>query len=305
MSLTKEQIAARRGRIGGSDAAAICGVDPYRTAYEIALRIRGEIEPDASLDDADQILFGNEMEGVLARIYERKHKVELYTPDTMTHPKYPFLAVNIDRRPKGNDALGLEMKNTGLYVADTWGRPGTDEVPERVILQCQHAMLIDPALRLFHVLRCYGGNQFQMFVVPRNEQLIESLLAIELEFWNNLERGVLPTPDWGHASTSDAIKRAFRKVQGTIEAKPELVHWTQMWEEVSRELAELRKLEEALKNRVEHMMGNTEVGLLPDGRKWVRKLINREGYTVAPTSYVECRLVKPRAKALPKEEKAA
>lgn len=296
MPLSQEQLAARRTRIGGSDAAAICGKDPYKTAHEIALRIRGEIEPDASLEDADQILFGNEMEGVLARIYEKKHKVELYTPETLVHPKYPFLAVNIDRRPKGIEHLALEMKNTGLYVTDTWGKPGTDEAPERVILQCAHAMMIDPAIRLFHVLRCYGGNQFQQFVVPRSADLIGALEVIEVEFWNNLERGIIPEPDWEHRSTSEALRRAFKKIQGTVEARPDLVHWTKCWEEAEAARKQAEALSSALKNRIEYLMGNTEVAILPDGRKWIRELINNSGYTVSPYTYIQCRIMKPRPK---------
>ena len=202
MALTPKQLAERTRRIGGSDAAAIVGKDPYRTAWEVAMRIRGEMEADKSLEDADQILFGNEMEGVLARIYERKNKVKLVEPDTMVHEKHPFLAVNIDRRIEGNPALALEMKNTGQKfqaagtpILESWGSPGTDQVPERVILQCQHAMMIDPLIQMFHVVRCYGGNVYQQFVVPRNASLIDALQEIELEFYKRAMEGLLPEPD--------------------------------------------------------------------------------------------------------------
>lgn len=296
MALTAAQLVARRDKIGGSDAAAICGKDPYRTAYEVALRIRGEIEPDTALEDADQILFGNEMEGVLARIYERKHKVDLYQPETLIHAKYPFIAVNIDRMVKAVPHLGLEMKNTGLHARDTWGKPGSDEAPERVIIQCQHAMMVEEAITMFHVLRCYGGNVFQEYVVPRNQGLIDALEQIEVGFHDDVLAGRLPEPDWLHQSTSDTIRRAFTKIQGTIENRPDLTEWTTVYEQAAASLKEAERLEESLKNRIAHMMGNAEIALLPDGRKWRRSLVQRAAYSVPATSYVSTKLMKPRAK---------
>lgn len=278
-------------KIGGSDAAAICGKDPHKTAYGVAMRLLGRVQSD-ELEGLDHIEFGNEMEGVLARFYERKNKVKLFTPQTIVHPTIPFLSVNIDRIREDRVDVGIECKNVGIHVQEAWGEPGTDEVPDRVNLQCQHAMMICPFIDTFHVLRCYGGNTYQMFVVPRNQALIDALFAIEVGFWEDLQRGVLPEPDWGHRTTKETIKRAFQKIEGTIEAKPELVKWTEAWEEASAERLRLQKLEESLKNHVEHLMGNVEVAVLPDGRKWRRKEVSRKEYTVEATSYIETRLLK-------------
>lgn len=295
MALTAVQLAARANRIGGSDAPNIVGKG-HGTAYEVGMRILGQMPPNTDLDDADFILFGNEMEGVLAKIYVHKHPdQELYIPDTIIHPKYDFLAANIDRRVKGRPELGLEMKNTGQFVLDTWGQPGTDEVPDRVNVQVQHCMMCAPEIETFTVLRAFGGNTYQEYYVPRNNYLIESLLNIELEFMNNLKAGNLPEPDWGHRATSEALKRAFSKITGVIENRPDLEHWTKCFQEVAAARLEAEKLEEAIKNRVLHMMGNAEVGLLPSGYKWRRKQVARAGYVVEPTSYVELRLMKPKA----------
>ena len=292
MALTEKQLVERRPKIGGSDAAAILGEDSYRTAHEVALRIRGEIAPDTALDDADHIFFGNEMEGVLARFYERKHKVELVTPPQVAHPEYPFLVVNIDRRIKGVDNIGIECKNSGYRATEGWGEPLTDEIPKRVLLQCMHGMMICSEIEHFHVLRCYGGNAYQQFLVHRNASLIENLLAIEVEFYTNVMAGNLPEPDWGHRSTRDMIRRAFREITGTIEHMPQLAHWTKAWEEAAAERLRLEKLEEGIKNQIEHAMGNAEIAVLPDGRKWRRRSISKKGYTVEPSTYIETRLIK-------------
>jgi putative phage-type endonuclease len=290
MALTKEQLLQRRDKIGGSDAAAICGKDPHRTAYEVALRIRGEIEPQ-ELDGLDHIEFGNEMEGVLARFYERKNATALWTPPQLAHREHPWMVVNIDRLRKDRPEVGIECKNTGLFVNEAWGEPGTDEVPARVLLQCQHAMMIVPELQTFHVLRCHGGNRYQQFGVPRNAELIESLYEIEVRFYEGLQKGVLPEPDWAHRSTDETLRRAFRRIEGQIEDMPELAHWTKAFEEAAAERLRYEKLEEQIKNHVAFIMRNAEIGVLPDGRRWRRRLVKRKGYEVQAKEYIECRLI--------------
>lgn len=276
--------------IGGSDAAALCEADPNKTAYAVAMRILGEIERD-ELAGLDHIEFGIEMEDVLARFYERKHKVKLFRPQTIYHAKYPFLRANIDRIREDRMDVACEMKNTGLYTNEAWGDPHTDEIPKRVLLQVSHYMLVCPQIQQFDVARCVGGNAYAEYHVPRNERLVESLLEIELEFWNRLQQGILPEPSWSHRTTKETLKKAFRAVQGTIEEKPELMHWTQAWTEAAEERLRYEKLEESIKNHVEHIMGNAEIGLLPDGRKWRRKLVRKKAYEVDAAEYIETRLL--------------
>lgn len=277
--------------IGGSDAAAICGDDPNKTAYSVALRIAGQIQSD-ELEGLDHIEIGNLMEGVMAGMYEKKQKCKLYTPQNRRHPQYPFLSANIDRVREDRLDIGIEMKNVGLYTREAWGEPMTDAVPKRVLLQCWHYMLVCPEIREFHVPRIYGGNQYQMFVIPRNEAGLDALLGIELEFYERVMRGQFPEPDWGHRTTSDLIKRAFKKIKGTIEHMPQLDTWTANWEVAAAERLRYQKLEEGLKNQIEHMMGNNEVAILSDGRRWRRKQITKKAYAVEAATYIEARLVK-------------
>lgn len=294
MALTPAQLVARQSRIGGSDAPCVLGIG-HATAYEVGMRILGQMPPNTALDDADHILIGNEMEGVLASVFMKKHPtMTLFTPETIVHPRYPHVAANIDRRVLGHPEIGVECKNTGLHVNDTWGKPGTDEVPKRVLLQVQHCMACDADLEMFYVLRCYGGNTYQEFAVPRNNELIEALLTLENAFYANLQNGVLPEPDWAHASTAGAVKRAFQKIQGTVEQRDDLTHWTACFEEASAARLEAEKLEAAIKNRINVMMGDAEIALLPDGKRWRRKLIKKAEYTAPATTYIETRLVKPR-----------
>lgn len=298
MALTPAQLAYRSTRIGGSDAAALCGKDPHKTAYAVALRITGQVESD-DLSELDHIWFGDQMEVVLANMYERKEKVKVYTPDTLKHPHVEFMIANVDRLREDRADLGIECKNTGLHAGtvdetERWGEVGTDEVPDRVNIQCQHAMLVHEPFKAFHVLRCYGGNTYQRFIVPRNEKLIEALYELEQDFMSDLRRGVLPAPDYGHRTTKETLKRAFRNINGEVtnlDHIPDLEAVTAEWQAVCKVRLDAQKKEEALKNRITHLVGDFGAVLMPNGKMWRRKEIERDGYTVEPTKYIECRLV--------------
>lgn len=283
---------ARDGtKIGGSDAAAICGEDPNKTAYSVALRITGKIKSD-QLDGLDHIEFGNEIEAVLARFYERKEGCKVYVPKAMTSESAPWAAVNIDRIREDRADIGIEAKNTGFHTKEDWGDPGTDEVPKRVMLQVQHGMMLCPSLKEFHVLRCYGGNTYQKFVVPRRPKMIEDLYEIERIFYQDVMAGKLPEPDWGHSSTNKLITQAFRKIKGdVIEASEEMRSMTEALQVISAERLAAEKSEKALRNRIVFMIGEAGAVRLGNGKMWRRKEIKKDGYTVEPTRYIDTRLV--------------
>jgi putative phage-type endonuclease len=294
--LTEAQLKSRLTGIGGDDAAAIVGKHPFRTAFEVAQRLTGQLEPE-DIGDRDIILFGNEMESVLARIYAKRNKVEVYEPEGVTyvHEKYPFLIAHLDRRLKDDPKRALECKNVGAFVHERWGDPGTDAVPERVILQVHHYMMVVPEIEVFDVVNCVGGNRYNQYTVPKNPELAAALLDIELEFHSNLQKGILPEPDWLHSTTTGVLTRLNNQIEGAIEVKPALVSWTTDYQQAQEKATFYKDLAESIKNHVRFEMGNAGTAVVGD-YKWVRKKIKKVGYTVAPSEYIDMRLMKPRAK---------
>ena len=57
---------ARKGSIGGSDAAAIVGLNPYKSAYALWAEKSGKVEPeDISMKEA--VRLGHELEPYVAK----------------------------------------------------------------------------------------------------------------------------------------------------------------------------------------------------------------------------------------------
>src|SRR5689334_10096938 len=90
---------ARRLGIGGSDAAAIIGKSPFKTALQLYREKIGEAqEPPAT----PAILRGKYLEDVAVTIYCDMTGKKVRRQAQRTHPEYPFIIGNIDRQILAN-----------------------------------------------------------------------------------------------------------------------------------------------------------------------------------------------------------
>lgn len=205
----------RRGSIGGSDLAAICGVSRFKTPYDVWLDKRGEgqeTDPDNQF-----IYWGNVLEDVVAREYSIRTGQKIQRVNAqMVHPDAPFLHANIDRAVVNPDIAGrvawkdgrlttdriLECKTANGFAAALWGDEGTDAVPDEYFIQCQLYMSITQADHA-DVAVLIGGNDYRVYHIERNEALMADLMAEAEAFWKLVQDGIAPDPQ----SIADAQKR--------------------------------------------------------------------------------------------------
>ncbi len=64
--LTAEQHENRATGIGGSDAAAVCGLNPYKSPVDVYLEKVGAAAP---VDETERMFWGNKLEDVVADVY--------------------------------------------------------------------------------------------------------------------------------------------------------------------------------------------------------------------------------------------
>lgn len=194
METTIEQTPALRySGIGGSDAAAICGLSRWRTPVQIYLNKIGE---SCIIEETEAMHFGHVLEQVVADEFTRLTglKVRRYsTNETLRHPDYPHIMGHIDRKIEGQE-IGLECKTAGRwYSAEEWGETGTDLVPADYLLQCQHYMLVT-GWQKWHLAVLLAGNTFRHYEINRDEDIIASLLKKENTFWKLVQDRIPPPP---------------------------------------------------------------------------------------------------------------
>ncbi|MFG2328301.1 YqaJ viral recombinase family protein [Streptomyces sp. NPDC048604] len=191
--------AVRATGIGGSDIAAICGLNPYTSPLEIWLKKRGETVPrrhDPILSEAAEM--GHELEPVVARRFAKATGLPVIeNPGTLRHPGLPHMLVNLDRatvEPAG-DMGAVELKTRSSYALPDW----IDETPVEVQVQVQWQLAVT-GWRYAWTAALIGGQRTIVHRIDRDQQLIDDLIAIGSEFWGWVQTGTQPPLDGSHAT---------------------------------------------------------------------------------------------------------
>ncbi|WP_025682514.1 YqaJ viral recombinase family protein [Paenibacillus maysiensis] len=201
-----EWLKLRKRGIGGSDASAVAGLNRYKSPVGVFLEKTDQIVPDKPGEAA---YWGNQLEDLVAREFMNQTGLRVQRSNKMyQHPDHPFMLGNVDRliMDKGGRGIGiLECKTASAYKLDEWA---DDQVPDEYAIQLQHYMaVLGVDYGYFAVL--IGGQKFQYKLVERNEGIIDSLVQIEDEFWNNHVIPRVPPMVDGSAASTDLLNRLY------------------------------------------------------------------------------------------------
>ena len=159
-NLTREEwLDWRRKGIGGSDAAAIMGISPFRTARDIYYDKLGIAAVEENESNWVALEMGHLLEDLVAKIFGRKTGLKLYQIKKMfQHPLFPFMLADVDyfiTMPDGTEAI-LEIKTTNYNAKDLWWKDGREIVPVYYEAQGRHYMAVMDIDRVFFC--CLYGN---------------------------------------------------------------------------------------------------------------------------------------------------
>lgn len=198
-----EWLELRQSGIGGSDIAAILGVSPYATAYDV---YQSKTQP-VSEDSNEFAYWGTVLEDVVAREFAKRSGLKVQNVNfMMRHPVHTFAVANIDRAVVNRDVAGnvrykdgklttdqiVEIKTASEYVGKNWGDEDSDEVPDQYQCQAQWYMGVTDT-QVCHMAVLIGGNKYRQYRIERNQELIDVLFETAHDFWhNNVLAGVEP-----------------------------------------------------------------------------------------------------------------
>ena len=207
LNLDKESwLRYRKNGIGGSDAGAVCGLNPYRTAIQVYYdKTSEEIEET----DNEAMRQGRELEEYVARRFCEASGKKVRRANAMFYDeKNPFMLADVDRMIVGENA-GLECKTASPYMAEQW-KDGS--IPVSYQIQCYHYMAVCRTDAWYIAVLIYG-REFKYYRIERDDEVIENLIRIEKEFWNgNVIPRVMPDPD-GSKTADLAIAERFKDAQ--------------------------------------------------------------------------------------------
>ena len=200
----EEWLELRQVGLGGSDAAAACGLSHWKSPAQLYLEKTTEIEKEES--ESEHLRQGRDFEDYVAqRFTEKTGKKVRRDNHMMSDSKYPFLIADIDRRVVGEDAI-LECKTTTPYNKDKWA---DGAIPIEYELQCLHYMSVTGARKCYIACLIFGTD-FIIREIDWDDETIEMLRAKEIEFWTEyVKKGVMPEPD-GSSLYDEALKKRFK-----------------------------------------------------------------------------------------------
>ena len=240
----KEWLRYRKGGICGSDAGAVCGLNPYRTAMEVYYdKTSDEIEEI----DNEAMRQGREFEEYVARRFMEATGKKVRRANALYYDeRYPFMYADVDRLVVGENA-GLECKTASPYMADQW-KGG--KIPLSYQIQCYHYMSVFQADAWYIAVLIYG-KEFQFHRIERDEAVISDLIHIEKNFWkDHVEKKILPEPD-GSKVADNVIAERFKKSQGIslplMGFDEKLKRRQELVEIMARMETEKKKIEQELK----------------------------------------------------------
>lgn len=200
-----EWLELRQSGIGGSDIAAILGVSPYATAYDV---YQSKTQP-VSEDSNEFAYWGTVLEDVVAREFAKRSGLKVQNVNfMMRHPVHTFAVANIDRAVVNRDIAGnvrykdgklttdqiVEIKTASEYVGKNWGDEDSDEVPDQYQCQAQWYMGVTDT-QVCHMAVLIGGNKYRQYRIERNQELIDHLFEQAEYFWfNYVLAGIAPDP---------------------------------------------------------------------------------------------------------------
>ena len=201
--LTREEwLGLRRQGIGGSEAAAVCGVNPYRSPMSVYLDKLGELPEEG--DAGERAYWGTVLEDIVARHYAEVNGAKVRRVNyILIDAERPYMLANLDREAiKDGERYGYEGKTTDSRNAAAWENDG---VPLNYQYQVQHYMSVT-GLAFFDVACLIGGNRYVQRRVYRDDELIEAIREAEASFWLGVETRTPPAWD-GSADGWEVIKK--------------------------------------------------------------------------------------------------
>jgi putative phage-type endonuclease len=251
----EEWVKLRADTFGGSDAASILGLNPYKSRYALYLEKTGQLEPE-DISGREAVRLGTDLEEYVAKRFTeatgKKVRRENYT---VFREDMPWAHANYDRLVIGEKA-GLECKTTNALQMSKFKN---GEFPANYYCQCMHYMMVS-GLERWYLAVLVLGIDFKVFCIERDEEEIKALVAAERDFWERVQNRIPPDVD-GTASSLEALAAQYPASEdGTAIDLTANATDLMILDACNSQIKELEEKKAAAQARIMQALGNCEKG---------------------------------------------
>lgn len=200
---SREEWLKHRDRIGGSDASAILGMNPYRTNIELWQIKTGQLIPE-DISDKPYVKYGTQAEMHLRGLFRLdfpEYQVEYVENNMFLNDKYPFAHASLDGWLTDQDGRKgiLEIKTTNILQSmqkEKWNH----RIPDNYYIQILHYLMVtefDYAILKAQLKSEFNGEiylQTRHYKIERSEvqEDIDFLESSERRFWKQVQERKRP-----------------------------------------------------------------------------------------------------------------
>lgn len=297
----EEWLAARRQGVTASEIAAVLGISPFESAFNLYYAKRGEIPANF---DNDRLSLGHHLEPWIAeRFAEARADVyltapaglwasterdwQLATPDGLIFD-VPVATVECCGDWNGSSCWNCpersplavwEGKTYGTY--EDWGEDGTDEIPAHYRAQVLWQMDVVGCQVGYVSCLFLSTQQIRTYEIAYDADDVALMRKRGLEFWEQVQAGDVPELD-AHAATTGALKA----LHPDVEDGEEVTVPADVAEHYRSAKAAVKFAQEdadLAENRLRDAMGDAKVAVDPAGQKVAsRSIYERKPYSVGP-----------------------
>ena len=193
--------------IGGSEAGAVMGLDPYKSPYALWCEKTGRTEPFAGNLQTE---VGTYLEAMVAILFSRERNRKVRRKNaTMVNSDYPWACADVDRIIVGENSL-LEIKTTNSLPVMRQLKNG--EYPDRWYCQMTHYLAVT-GCRKAYLAVLVNCRELHIYELDRDQAEIDALMAAEKRFWEHVTSDTPPEMD-GSEATETALAEVFPDSNG-------------------------------------------------------------------------------------------
>ena len=253
----EEWKALRHQYIGGSDAAAVVGMNAYVSQYSLWAEKTGRL-PGFDGNLATEV--GTYLEEFVAQKFATETGKKVRRSNlSWFNDQYPFAIANIDREIVGEDA-GLEIKTTDSLNMSKFKN---GEYPGNYYCQCMHYMALT-GKKKWYLAVLIGNREFKWFTIERDEDEIKALMDAEEEFWEHVKKDIPPMAD-GAQATADTLSALYPNSRDDAIGIGAFERDLENYFRLKDQLKSLTQTVDGIENRIKAHLGECALG---EGEKY-------------------------------------
>jgi putative phage-type endonuclease len=281
----KESYAASRASgIGGTDAAAILGLSPYRKPIDI---YAGKVDPKSMPElDKECLFWGSALEPIVRQRYAVRFGVaDLAAPGRLaeffpqTRPwNDATLVIGKEAWMIGAPDGWIPSVKSGLEVkcasrkSDDWGAEGSDEIPAHYYVQAAWYLMVCEA-EGWNFATLFSGSRLEQFRIVRDPVFEKHIVEAARAFWFEFVLKRVEPPVDQTESYGRYLARKFSLSTGMVisNPSPEIIEAAEALKSAEAAISEAEDAKQLAKNRLAAMIGEAQAAITPIGKiAWVR-----------------------------------